>query len=119
MSWKGSGHCEPFGAVPEIGCQPKEMQLDLDVILNPSARSDESDAPDRQPMEFHRRLPGYRPGPLISAPAVASGLGLGEVWVKDESNRFDLPAFKVLGASWAAYRALAERLPHPIEPWSD
>jgi diaminopropionate ammonia-lyase len=95
------------------------MQLDLDVILNPSARSYESDAPDRQPMEFHRRLPDYRPGPLISAPAVASGLGLGEVWIKDESNRFDLPAFKVLGASWAAYRALAERLPRPIEPWSD
>ena len=28
------------------------------------------------------------------------------VWLKDESNRLGLPAFKVLGASWAVERAL-------------
>jgi diaminopropionate ammonia-lyase len=31
------------------------------------------------------------------------------VLVKDESSRFGLPSFKVLGASWATHRALAER----------
>jgi diaminopropionate ammonia-lyase len=41
--------------------------------------------------------------------AVAAELGLGAVLVKDESDRFGLPAFKVLGASWAVERALAER----------
>lgn len=45
-------------------------------------------------------------------------LGVDRVWVKDESSRFGLPAFKVLGASWAIYRALLERLDGRIEPWS-
>ena len=44
-------------------------------------------------------LPGYAPTPA----ARRSGDG---VWLKDESNRLGLPAFKVLGASWAVERAL-------------
>ncbi len=56
---------------------------------------------------FHRSLPGYRPTPLTPLPALASALGLGSLHVKDEGHRFGLPAFKVLGASWAANRLLA------------
>lgn len=56
--------------------------------------------------EFHRSMPGYAPTPLIEVPALAEQLGVSSVWVKDESNRFGLPAFKVLGASWAVNRAL-------------
>ncbi|MDO5681490.1 MAG: pyridoxal-phosphate dependent enzyme [Propionibacteriaceae bacterium] len=59
---------------------------------------------------FHRTLPGYRPTPLRSAPDLAAELGVGEVWVKDESDRMGLPAFKVLGASWACAQVL-ERHP--------
>ena len=40
---------------------------------------------------------------------VARELGLSAVLLKDESNRLGLPAFKVLGASWAIERALRER----------
>ncbi|MGH9296715.1 MAG: diaminopropionate ammonia-lyase, partial [Acidimicrobiales bacterium] len=69
-----------------------------------------ADAGLGEPIDFHRRLPGYRPTPLVEAPAIASLLGVGRVLVKDESSRFGLPAFKVLGASWAVYRALEERL---------
>jgi diaminopropionate ammonia-lyase len=43
-------------------------------------------------------------------PGVADQLGVAEVWAKDESSRLGLPSFKVLGASWAAYRALSRRL---------
>jgi diaminopropionate ammonia-lyase len=67
--------------------------------------------PDRAPLRFHRRLPGYKETPLVDAPALADALGVGKVLVKDESSRLGLPAFKVLGASWAVYRALEERLP--------
>jgi diaminopropionate ammonia-lyase len=52
-------------------------------------------------LEFHRSLPGYAPTPLIDVPALAADLGIGRVLVKDESARLGLPAFKVLGASWA------------------
>jgi diaminopropionate ammonia-lyase len=42
-------------------------------------------------------------------PAIAAELGVGAVGVKDESDRLGLPAFKILGASWAAERTLAAR----------
>jgi diaminopropionate ammonia-lyase len=52
-------------------------------------------------LAFHRTLPGYAPTPLRElSPGVA---------LKDESDRLGLPAFKVLGASWAAERLLRER----------
>lgn len=55
-------------------------------------------------MNLHRLLPGYKPTPLVSLPALAKILGVGEIWVKDESYRFDLQAFKIMGASYAIYR---------------
>jgi diaminopropionate ammonia-lyase len=58
-------------------------------------------------LEFHRSLPGYEPTPLLDARAAARALGVERVVVKDESSRLGLPAFKILGASWAAHRALA------------
>ena len=61
------------------------------------------------PYELHRRLPGYEVTPLreLDADDAADGV---RVFVKDESCRFGLPAFKVLGAWWAITRALGERL---------
>ncbi|WP_344617090.1 pyridoxal-phosphate dependent enzyme, partial [Dactylosporangium salmoneum] len=58
---------------------------------------------------FHRSLPGYAPTPLVTLPELAAELGVGRVLVKDESARLGLPAFKVLGASWACHRVLARR----------
>jgi diaminopropionate ammonia-lyase len=68
-------------------------------------------------LEFHRRLPGYCVTPLVSCPSIAARVGAGEVWVKDETRRLDLPAFKVLGASWAAYCAVERRF-GPLAPWN-
>src|ERR1700733_14288517 len=67
------------------------------------------EAPDDAASAFHRGLPGYTPTPLVEAPALASELGVGRLFVKDESARFDLRAFKFLGASWAGFRAVAAR----------
>jgi diaminopropionate ammonia-lyase len=60
---------------------------------------------------FHQALPGYQPTPLVGMPALARELGVGAVWVKDESKRFGLNAFKVLGASYAIFRFLKSRAP--------
>lgn len=70
------------------------------------------------PAAFHRRLPGYAPTPLHQAPALEAGLGLGRPWVKDETTRFGLPSYKILGASWAVYRMLTERLGDEPD-WAD
>src|SRR5918997_320838 len=59
---------------------------------------------------FHQRLPGYAPTPLQDVPELAAAAGVARVLVKDESSRMGLPAFKILGASWAIYRVLCERL---------
>ena len=59
--------------------------------------------------EFHSSMPGYRPTPLVDLPAVATELAVGAVLVKDESERLGLPAFKILGASWAVNFALSKQ----------
>jgi diaminopropionate ammonia-lyase len=64
----------------------------------------------REAYAFHRSLPAYAPTPLVPLPALAAELGVGRVLVKDESSRLGLPAFKVLGASWAC-RLVLERHP--------
>jgi diaminopropionate ammonia-lyase len=88
------------------------------VFRNPAARPGATmPPPPRAPLELHRRLPGYAVTPLHDAPALAAATGVGRLWVKDESARLGLPAFKLLGASWAAYRALADRLGRDPEPW--
>jgi diaminopropionate ammonia-lyase len=66
--------------------------------------------PTREPQAFHERLPGYAPSRLVDAPGIAAQLGLERLWVKDESSRMGLPAFKIIGASWAVYRAASQAL---------
>lgn len=65
--------------------------------------------PGTEARAFHEALPGYAPTPLVDLAEVADELGLARVALKDESQRLGLPAFKILGASWATERALAER----------
>jgi diaminopropionate ammonia-lyase len=73
----------------------------------PAARQWRCAAPVADASAFHAGLPGYRPTELRELPALAGELRVGRVFVKDESARLGLPAFKVLGASWAVARALA------------
>jgi diaminopropionate ammonia-lyase len=54
-------------------------------------------------------MPDYEVTPLRPLDEVAARLGLGGVWVKDESWRLGLPSFKILGGSWAVYRLVLDR----------
>jgi diaminopropionate ammonia-lyase len=81
------------------------------VFINRAATVLSDCSPSRDPLTFHRRLPGYAPTPLREAPGIARDLGLDRLWVKDESERMGLPAFKILGASWAVYGAIKQALP--------
>jgi len=62
---------------------------------------------DPRATRFHMTMPGYAPTRLAEAPATAQALGLQRLFVKLEVERFGLPSFKVLGASWATCRALS------------
>jgi len=51
--------------------------------------------------QYHKTLPEYKPTPLRDLSSLSRKLNLKNIWVKDESKRFHLNAFKVLGASFA------------------
>ncbi|MFI1393565.1 diaminopropionate ammonia-lyase [Streptomyces sp. NPDC020681] len=75
----------------------------------PAARTWTCDPAPAGVQDFHASLSDYAPTPLTELPALAAELGVGRVFVKDESSRLGLPAFKALGASWAVHRVLARR----------
>ena len=64
---------------------------------------------------FHRQLPGYKATALVSLKGLAKSSCVGDIFVKDESTRFDLKAFKVLGGSYATARLLCRKLNVPME----
>ena len=66
-------------------------------------------APDHAVATFHSSMPNYQPTALVELPDLAAELRVADVFVKDESNRLGMPAFKILGTSWAVNRALSER----------
>ena len=57
---------------------------------------------------FHKSFPQYDRTPLTALEHMAEFLGLGRLYVKDESYRFGLNAFKVLGGSYAMARFIAK-----------
>ncbi|MEA5083131.1 MAG: diaminopropionate ammonia-lyase [Lachnospiraceae bacterium] len=60
--------------------------------------------------DFHRSFPVYKETPLVSLDSLATELGLSNISVKDESYRFGLNAFKVLGGSYAIGKYIAKKL---------
>ena len=65
------------------------------------------DAPSTRARAFHRLLHAYAPTPLRVLNDLGVRLGVGAVLVKDDSSRLGLPAYKILGGSWAVARMLA------------
>lgn len=59
---------------------------------------------------FHKSFPQYDATPLTSLPNLAKYLGLKRLFIKDESYRFGLNAFKVLGGSYAIAKYIAQQL---------
>ena len=59
---------------------------------------------------FHRSFPEYAPTALHQLSSLAEKLGVAEIMIKDESTRFGLNAFKVLGGSYAIGHHIAGML---------
>ncbi len=64
---------------------------------------------------FHMSFDNYQATPLYSLDALAKTLGVKKIFVKDESNRFDLNAFKVLGGTYAITRLICEKMGKDIQ----
>lgn len=59
---------------------------------------------------FHQSFAEYSVTPLVQLKDLAAELGVQGIYVKDESYRFGLNAFKVLGGSYAIAREIGSRL---------
>lgn len=88
-----------------------------DIFVNTAPLVRRTHRQPSAPREFHRRLPGYAPTPIVDLPEVAREISVATVTAKIETERFGLPAFKILGAGWAIYRELCRRLPGLEERW--
>ena len=67
---------------------------------------------------YHQSYPEYSMTPLVKLDNLASALGVSKIMVKDESKRFGLNAFKVLGGSYCIGKYIAERLNLPEEKFN-
>lgn len=89
-----------------MNCMPKTEDTWLSVM---------STAEVEKVRAFHRSFPQYQPTPLVSLNERAKQLELGGLFVKDESYRFGLNAFKVLGGSFAVASEIAQAVGKTIE----
>ena len=102
--------------------QIKEAVMEnIKWILNKMPKSDDRNLPIMslenvaQARAFHKSFPQYSVTPLARLDSLAGRLGLGNLFVKDESYRFGLNAFKVLGGSYAMARYIAREMGKEIE----
>ncbi|HAI75712.1 MAG TPA: diaminopropionate ammonia-lyase [Microscillaceae bacterium] len=61
-----------------------------------------------QSLAFHQTLPAYKASPLHSLQSWAIRLGVSQIYLKDEAQRFGIQAFKSLGASYALHQWLTQ-----------
>lgn len=64
---------------------------------------------------FHSTFPQYYPTPMVRLNILAEHLGVSRILVKDESHRFGLNSFKVLGGSFAIGKLISQKLELDIE----
>jgi len=91
-----------------------DKKFQLAKIIRPEKASDSkrflSLEAGEQVVNYHKSFPAYKETPLVSLPALAGEIGVGSIHVKDESHRFGLNAFKVLGGSYSIGAYIAKRL---------
>lgn len=89
---------------------------DFDLVLNRRAAERREDISFFSVEEaakargFHSTFPVYAETPLVTLENLAERLGVKSIYLKDESKRFGLNAFKVLGASYAIANEIGERI---------
>lgn len=66
-------------------------------------------------LHFHQSIPQYSVTPLAELKHLAEYMGIRNIYIKDESYRFGLNAFKVLGGSFAIGRYIAKQIGKDID----
>lgn len=92
------GRLDYISYIPKVAPEALALIKELGLEIAPKVQS------------FHKSIPGYSVTPLCSLKALADSLEVKNVFVKDESGRFGLSAFKALGASYAMGMLLGNKL---------
>jgi len=82
--------------IPKTDCSGNLSLMDVDTVINIR--------------KFFEGFPQYDKTPLVSLDNLATELGVGGIYIKDESYRFGLNAFKVLGCAFALASHIAQKL---------
>ena len=88
---------------------PKGEDKELEIMAPANVRAARA---------FHESFPQYAETPLAGLDRLAEFLGVAKLCVKDESYRFGLNAFKVLGGSFAMARYISKLTGRPLEELS-
>jgi len=90
------------------------MDQKMKWVMNAMPKTDDKNLPVMSVEEvkkaraFHESFPQYEETPLTKLNQMAAFLGVNSVFIKDESYRFGLNAFKVLGGSYSMARYIAK-----------
>ena len=87
------------------------MNKQIELITNPYSFSGQSIKESSTAYDFHKTLPGYSPTPLVNLKHFAREIGIQDCYIKDESKRLGLNAFKALGASYAMAEEIKKYIP--------
>ncbi|EBM3802243.1 diaminopropionate ammonia-lyase [Salmonella enterica] len=89
------------------------FSLKIDIAENRFFNGETSPLFSRQQAQqargFHQKIAGYKPTPLVQMTQLAALFGVNKILVKDESQRFGLNAFKMLGGAYAIAKLLCEK----------
>lgn len=77
-------------------------------LINSNASRNVDFTVDDNALNFHKGLKEYSSTPVKYLESISKELSIGSVIVKDESHRFGMNAFKILGASYAIHKYLKE-----------
>ena len=86
--------------IPASDCAKSMALMDVDTI--------------KKVREFHKSFPQYAVTPLAALDNLAGELGVGGIYIKDESYRFGLNSFKALGCTFALASFIAQSVGCPV-----
>lgn len=96
----------------------------IKIVSNKSNRQDKYPIQDygvkvaQEVCAYHQSYPEYSMTPLVKLDALANELGVSKLLLKDESKRFGLNAFKVLGGSYCIGKYIAKQLNLPADKFN-
>jgi diaminopropionate ammonia-lyase len=90
----------------------KNPAAHVDNVYSDSMRDIVNLQRSRQTLHIISQWPGYGESPLHQLTGLAQHCDVGQVYYKDESDRFGLKSFKALGGSYAVARQLLAAIEH-------